>query len=938
MHYDGKDGSTSKSSTTPLKSSMASALDELPVPTPGGGKRKGVPPVTAKKLATNVAVLGAMMMTPLHDVLQQTSGTLDFLEVACSSTSSLSTEMETMGYTIQRINMLEGYDLEKMSGILKLKTLIEEKKPRHTWVSLACTRLTSLSNLTQRDEVEEAAFQKKRSRDLKRAEEVVEGTESILMNGDDLSHQDHVHCRGQVAKASAYYPQQMVKAVCKAISSTWTSKEDRAGLSLGRDVCHYLLEAEDVAEETYGMRGCPCDCESYGIFKGHQLARQADHQIMALKRQRMPVEMPKGKALESIKSQMLRIHKASGHSAFANLQRLLRARGAPPWAVALAGQIKCPDCSEVKFPPLSSVASLQETPGLFEILGCDVYEFEAAPHKYKFLLMRDRASGLIQTELLQQYAGEGQPSAWEPTSEDIIRMLGRWMMFNPAPKWLLVDSATYFTSQRLLAFCSESGLGLLATPAESHEMLGAEEGAIKILKGTVERLLKNHGDLIVELAFHLAAHGHNQSIGGSGFSPFQWIRGSSAPFKNLPLGLNPKKAFGSMLKLKESARVAYEHESARFRLSKLNNTTPKPVPIFKPGQLVMLWRQKMKPGKTGGRWIGPVRFLLQEGKTLWLASGSTLIRARTQQVRSCTRREQHVAALEGTAILQMPVTLESLLRSFTGRNFSDLTGEAPSEEQLQQDVQGAEIEREPRVNARPDTWKFVQDGGKRWLVRVHHLPRLSLFAPSRVATAPIDEQDLTGMRKTKVRSVQAGSEEMVEIEDDFKTAEDPTRSLQDRWVGETWLEIKNEAKAAAPKQKSLRPSRASIKRKAEEEIKKDEIEEDGEDENEEEPASSSSAVLLPHVPVISPLTTALREAGPDAVDGIRTGHQTQQNSCSLDACVLPGGHAGPHEDREGKQCTWIEHTGILAELKFLRMSRLTLHQLPRLLHPQTLKR
>eukprot|EP00435_Cladocopium_sp_Y103_P069572 s59_g33.t1 len=187
MHYDGKDGSTSKSSTTPLKSSMASALDELPVPTPGGGKRKGVPPVTAKKLATNVAVLGAMMMTPLHDVLQQTSGTLDFLEVACSSTSSLSTEMETMGYTIQRINMLEGYDLEKMSGILKLKTLIEEKKPRHTWVSLACTRLTSLSNLTQRDEVEEAAFQKKRSRDLKRAEEVVEGTESILMNGDDLS-------------------------------------------------------------------------------------------------------------------------------------------------------------------------------------------------------------------------------------------------------------------------------------------------------------------------------------------------------------------------------------------------------------------------------------------------------------------------------------------------------------------------------------------------------------------------------------------------------------------------------------------------------------------------------------------------------------------------------------------------------------------------------
>lgn len=82
-----------------------------------------------------------------------------------------------------------------------------------------------------------------------------------------------------------------------------------------------------------------------------------------------------------------------------------------------------PDCSEVKIPPSASVASLQETPGLFEILGCDVFEFEAGPHKYKFLLMRDRAaSGLIQTELRQQFAGEGQPSAWEPTSEDIIRI------------------------------------------------------------------------------------------------------------------------------------------------------------------------------------------------------------------------------------------------------------------------------------------------------------------------------------------------------------------------------------------------------------------------------------------------------------------------------------------------------------------------------------
>lgn len=54
-------------------------------------------------------------------------------------------------------------------------------------MSLKCTRLSSLNNLTQRDEIEEAAFQKRQARDLKRADEVVQGLEHTLRNGDDLS-------------------------------------------------------------------------------------------------------------------------------------------------------------------------------------------------------------------------------------------------------------------------------------------------------------------------------------------------------------------------------------------------------------------------------------------------------------------------------------------------------------------------------------------------------------------------------------------------------------------------------------------------------------------------------------------------------------------------------------------------------------------------------
>ena len=79
-------------------------------------------------------------------------------------------------------------------------------------------------------------------------------------------------------------------------------------------------------------------------------------------------------------------------------------------------------------------------------------------------------------------------------------------------------------------------------------------------------------------------------------------------------------AFKGLLELKEKARVSYEIEHAKVRLSKLNNAVGRPATTFTPGALVMLWRQKMKPGKAVGHWQGPVRVLLQEGSTVWTAS------------------------------------------------------------------------------------------------------------------------------------------------------------------------------------------------------------------------------------------------------------------------------------------------------------------------------
>ena len=112
-------------------------------------------------------------------------------------------------------------------------------------------------------------------------------------------------------------------------------------------------------------------------------------------------------------------------------------------------------------------------------------------------------------------------------------------------------------------------------------------------------------------------------------------------------GIEPRKAFDNLVKEREKAKIAFERERASDRFSKLANAVGRKAASYRPGQLVMVWRQKVKPGKVKGNWTGPVRLVLMEGSTAWLVSGATLIRAKLNQIRPTTKREDLEATLEG---------------------------------------------------------------------------------------------------------------------------------------------------------------------------------------------------------------------------------------------------------------------------------------------------
>ena len=58
--------------------------------------------------------------------------------------------------------------------------------------------------------------------------------------------------------------------------------------------------------------------------------------------------------------------------------------------------------------------------------------------------------------------------------------------------------------------------------------------------------------------------------------------------------------------MKDRARLAYEKEKAHMKYSRLNNSTTRRPVNYKTGDLVMLWRQRPRPGKMAGSWVGPV--------------------------------------------------------------------------------------------------------------------------------------------------------------------------------------------------------------------------------------------------------------------------------------------------------------------------------------------
>ena len=134
---------------------------------------KEILPPLARKLA-KAATLTAVLLQPVKDVFNNIEDKIDMMEIACSPNSTLTNVFEENGHRCLPVNRMSGFDFDTKAGTMKLTAKLETDTPKLGWVSLPCTRLSSLPNLTERDEESWAKLLKKQGQSL----------EPLFANGD----------------------------------------------------------------------------------------------------------------------------------------------------------------------------------------------------------------------------------------------------------------------------------------------------------------------------------------------------------------------------------------------------------------------------------------------------------------------------------------------------------------------------------------------------------------------------------------------------------------------------------------------------------------------------------------------------------------------------------------------------------------------------------
>ena len=360
--------------------------------------------------------------------------------------------------------------------------------------------------------------------------------------------------------------------------------------------------------------------------------------------------------LERLTITLLKLHRRCGHPGRQAFLRTLKARGADERTLAVANQLKCPECLESTLKKPAPQVSLEKEEVLWNTLQMDAFVYKHGDQVHHFILFLDEASSFaVVADMVTHHVDVGA----NIDTEGVINALeSAWIQYFGYPKKIRCDLEGAFRGRGLEEYAASRGIEILPVPAEHHESTGDVERNIGMLKLRMEKFLRGTETSSQRAAYAMVcAHNNGARVGG--YAPCQWAFGRFTEGLDNLAALtaqgDPEHVMAQNLALRQQAERTYSVMRAKAKISRALNTRAVPSTVF-PGDLVYYQRYKVPadrpahelvdlPRMRTARWYGPGRVLatetrsLEEGgvrlpsRIIWIVSQGRLKKVHGDQLR-----------------------------------------------------------------------------------------------------------------------------------------------------------------------------------------------------------------------------------------------------------------------------------------------------------------
>ena len=500
-----------------------------------------------------------------------------------------------------------------------------------------------------------------------------------------------------------------------------------------------------------------------------------------------------------------RLHRNLGHPTAQQLHKLLVERNANDRLLTACLAHRCQHCDQRRAPPQVPKSGLYKGTFFNDRVQADTLwlklHTEGAgngkkPRAVPILVISDTTTRFAAARLLP-----------DETAKSFVQALERaWVRHFGTMKTLQVDEHRSWSSDTMKDWTSQHSIQLMISPGQAHERLAILERRHHVIRRALELFLMEAGDFSAEgiiQAINYVLPQVNRMPNVQGYSPLQWTLGYNPHVpgllmeENLQLPqLHPTQAFRQKLAYQSTATqvIAKANNDERLRRALLRQHVGNQSPLST-GDLCYYWRDSPHQGHAGPKilWRGPATVVMMEQQpheVLWLAHGTSLIRAAPEHVKPLL--EQSTNTEPTPQVLQPLQRARQALDQIRGRGVTQYVDLTKTNKRKRHEVdtedEADDLDSSPPTRSSPveaDSWQVSTDG-QTW-IRVHRLPRDTLYCPTAQDLAPMHM-----FSKQRVTEPQAdGPGPNLVITDDWTVEQDKT--LGYTWTGTTTFTINSTA-------------------------------------------------------------------------------------------------------------------------------------------------